>query len=89
MLIDKVLNNILKSFKRHIINKNEIIDYNEKLLLWNNIIQALILTEISIPFLYSSEISLSKIILIFSLFIYDLNKQGIEYEPFLSLLFLI
>ena len=37
-LIDVILNNILKSFKRHIIDKNETIDYNEKLLLWNNLL---------------------------------------------------
>ena len=36
-LIDLILNNILKSFKRHRIDKNEIIDNNEKLLLWNNL----------------------------------------------------
>ena len=39
ILIDKILSNILKSFKRHIINNEEIIDINEKLLLWNNIIR--------------------------------------------------
>ena len=39
IVIDEVLKNILKSFKRHIINKNEIIDNNKKLLLLNNIIK--------------------------------------------------
>ena len=37
-LIDIILNNIFKSFKKHIIIRNEIIDTDQKLLLWNNLI---------------------------------------------------
>ena len=37
-LIDIIIKKIIKSFKKHIINKNEIIDEGEKLLLWNKII---------------------------------------------------
>ena len=37
-LIAIILNNIFKSFKRHIINVDEIIDPNEKLLLWEHLI---------------------------------------------------
>ena len=33
-----MIKNIIKSFKKHIINKNEIIDEGEKLLLWNKIL---------------------------------------------------
>ena len=36
-LINNILKNILKSFKKHNINVNEILDENEKLLLWNNL----------------------------------------------------
>ena len=36
-LINIILNNIFKSFKKHNINKSEIIEQNEKLLLWNNL----------------------------------------------------
>ena len=36
-LINNILKNILKSFKKHKINKNELLDPNEKLLLWNNL----------------------------------------------------
>ena len=38
-LIDIVLNNMVKNFKKHIIKENEILDMNEKLLLWNNLIK--------------------------------------------------
>ena len=37
-LIDIIIKNIIRSFKKHIINKNEIIDEGEKLLLLNTII---------------------------------------------------
>ena len=36
--IEIILNNIIKSFKKHTIEINEIIDEDEKLLLWNNMI---------------------------------------------------
>ena len=36
-LIDIILKNIFNSFKRHIIDSNEIIDSEEKLLLWNKL----------------------------------------------------
>ena len=38
ILIDNILNNMVKNFKKHIIKENEILDMNEKLLLWNNLI---------------------------------------------------
>ena len=38
-LINIVLNNMIKNFKKHIIKENEILDMNEKLLLWNNLIK--------------------------------------------------
>ena len=38
-LMDIVLNNMIKNFKKHIIKENEILDMNEKLLLWNNLIK--------------------------------------------------
>ena len=38
-LIDIVLNNMVKNFKKHIIKGNDILDINEKLLLWNNLIK--------------------------------------------------
>ena len=37
-LIDIIIKNIIKSFKKHKIEKNEIIDVGVKLLLWNNLI---------------------------------------------------
>ena len=36
-LINNILKNILQSFKKHKININEIVDPNEKLLLWDNL----------------------------------------------------
>ena len=87
MLIGKVLNNILKSFKRHIINKNEIIDYNEKLLLWNNIIKSHDFYiknnkdkkgSYSIPCLFKSYINNENIKIIFDTDITEEYKKGIE-----------
>ena len=40
IIIDKILSNILKSFKTYIIKKGKIFDINEQLLLWNNIIKS-------------------------------------------------
>ena len=38
IVINKILENIFKSFKPHILNNVELIDIDEKILLWNNII---------------------------------------------------
>ena len=38
-LINIILNKMVKNFKKHIIKENEILDMNEKLLLWNNLIK--------------------------------------------------
>lgn len=38
VLIENIINNIIKSFKKHMLDPKEIIDENEKLLLWNNLI---------------------------------------------------
>ena len=37
-LIESIINNIIKSFKKHYINKDEIFDKEEKLLFWSNTI---------------------------------------------------
>ena len=37
-LIKSIINNIIKSFKKHYINKDEILDMEEKLLFWSNTI---------------------------------------------------
>lgn len=37
-LIEQIINNILISFKKHVLDKNEILDPDEKLLFWNNTI---------------------------------------------------
>ena len=81
------MNNISKSFKRHIINKNEIINYNEKLLLWNNIIKSHDFYiknnkdkkgSYSIPCLFKSYINNENIKIIFDTDISEEYKKGIE-----------
>ena len=45
-LIDIVLNNMVKNFKKHIIKENEILDMNDKILLLNNLKEIIFKTKI-------------------------------------------
>ena len=38
IFIDKILNNIIRSFRKHQLKKDEILDRDERLLLWNNVV---------------------------------------------------